>query len=1000
MTFKRWLQGGVLPGLLVMLVAGVTVAYARMQPSSATSPLSYDTAKRFDGNNIDMFVTNEGSYGLNQSTGNAGLIYPKGTENTALFAAGIWIGAKVNGDIRVRVAEYADTYVPGPIFTSTTWGDPADTTYHVYKINAGDNAENNPNYKNWPVGDGAPTTPDGKPLLLGDQTLWSVYNDLNPVASTNNAATVAPLGVEIQQTTFGFNRTGALGNVVFVSFKIINKGANTLEDTYVSLWSDPDLGGSADDVVGCDTTLSLGYCYNATNNDVNYGSSPPAIGFDFFQGPIGDDGNRLGMVSFNKYINGTDAAAPQESYNYMQGLSKTGEPVVDPTTGKVTRYQVPGDPVAGTGWLDNNPADRRMMLSSGPFTMAPGDTQVVVGAIIVGQGKDRLTSVTALKFNDFFAQTAFDANFDLPSPPPRPVVHAAALDGEIVLQWGDLSETTYDEPGYLFEGYNVYAGASVAGPWKRVATFDANNNVSIIFDDQFDPNTGVVINQPVQFGNDGGIKHSFSTKSDLYNGGELANDRPYFFAVTAYSYGAEEGAGLRTLENSIEPARVVPQLLPAGVRYQDGVVGDTLAVTRVSGTSDGVVFPIVVDPTMTTGDTYEITFGLDETGPYWDLKTSSGRAVLTKQRNQTGDDSYLIADGIMWKVVGALPGFKHNKKGNPMIDEINGPGGVEVPPDVNRGPGNDVFHSYNSTRQWLLSCGGGDGGEGRLTRNGDDNANLTSSDLLMKWDGDPDNLGFWALDDGAIGPLPFGFYLKDPVTNVETRLIPVLTGSAFTTGVYDYPDSAQMSDPYSGWPCTDWCYPYTFTGTYADFLADARDNGVIDNDPRMNELCARLIVAWGDTTTAPTFPALGTVIKFTTTKPNSNLDSFRISTAGVSFNGTAAKNDLKNVRVVPNPYFAHSQYELNQFYRSVKFTALPPECTIRIFNLAGDLIRTLQKTPDGTSIMEWNLLTDRYLPVGSGVYVYHIEAKDGARTVGTTVGRMAVFIEKERLNTF
>jgi hypothetical protein len=36
------------------------------------------------------------------------------------------------------------------------------------------------------------------------------------------------------------------------------------------------------------------------------------------------------------------------------------------------------------------------------------------------------------------------------------------------------------------------------------------------------------------------------------------------------------------------------------------------------------------------------------------------------------------------------------------------------------------------------------------------------------------------------------------------------------------------------------------------------------------------------------------------------------------------------------------------------------------------------------------------LPVGSGVYVYHVEVPN----VGDTVGRLVVFMEKERLNDF
>src|SRR6185436_130084 len=133
------------------------------------------------------------------------------------------------------------------------------------------------------------------PDVLGDMMMWAVYNDANPANHTNDAGGSAPLGVEIQQTTFAFNRQGALGGTVFMSYKLINKGGQTLDSMYISQWADPDLGGAAgytDDLVGCDTLpdgtgkpRSLGFVYNSTNNDGGYGSAPPALGYDFFRGP-------------------------------------------------------------------------------------------------------------------------------------------------------------------------------------------------------------------------------------------------------------------------------------------------------------------------------------------------------------------------------------------------------------------------------------------------------------------------------------------------------------------------------------------------------------------------------------------------------------------------------------------------------------------------------------------------------------------------------------------
>jgi len=364
-----------------------------------------------DVNNLDMAVTNHGSIAFDLITGNAGLIYPRGSTNTVVFAAGPWIGAMVGGDLRVAVGEYSQEFVPGPMRNGTFLPD--QPRFRNFKIFRGNTTS--PDYLNWPVEDGAPVDAGGKPALLGDAMTWCVYNDADPAFHTNNSGTTQPLGIEVQQSTLAFDRAGPLGNTIFVKLKVANRGFNQLDGAYLTLWGDPDLGGFTDDLVGCDTTRSLGYCYNATDADQQYGSSPPAVGFDLLRGPIVQRSpgvfDTLGMTSFAKFINGTDPVNPVESYNYMRGLNRDGSPihVYDDTLAPVTTFQVSGDPVAFTGWLDTNSADRRLMVSSGPFTMSPGDSQEVVLAIIVGQGTDRLTSITQLKSSDDFVQSAFDA---------------------------------------------------------------------------------------------------------------------------------------------------------------------------------------------------------------------------------------------------------------------------------------------------------------------------------------------------------------------------------------------------------------------------------------------------------------------------------------------------------------------------------------------------------------------------------------------------------------
>ncbi|TMQ47305.1 MAG: hypothetical protein E6K71_10310 [Candidatus Eisenbacteria bacterium] len=405
---------------LRILIAWGVLALASASPSAGArpdttparpvphAPSIIDNTARMDANNLDMVVTNHGSFAYDLLTGGAGLIYPKGSTRTAVFAAGPWIGGKLAGIIQVAVGEYAQEFVPGPMLGGTF--QPDQPAFKSYKIERGNTTS--PDYLNWPVSQGAPLGKDGKPLLLGDVTIWSVYNDADP--SQHIVQGTEPLGVEIQQTTFAFNRSGPLGNTIFLRFKLINKGNFTIQDTYFSLWSDPDLGGFTDDLVGYDMTLGMGYCYNATNSDAVYGAMPPAVGYCLLGGPIrsapcGSD--TLGVTSFIKYINGTDPRTADEVYNYLQGLHADGTPfhVNDDPDQPFTTFLVSGDPVAGTGWLDSNPADRRLAVTTGPFLLQPTEAKEIAFAILVGQGTDRLSSISELRNTAGVAKEAYRA---------------------------------------------------------------------------------------------------------------------------------------------------------------------------------------------------------------------------------------------------------------------------------------------------------------------------------------------------------------------------------------------------------------------------------------------------------------------------------------------------------------------------------------------------------------------------------------------------------------
>lgn len=80
---------------------------------------------------------------------------------------------------------------------------------------------------------------------------------------------------------------------------------------------------------------------------------------------------------------------------------------------------------------------------------------------------------------------------------------------------------------------------------------------------------------------------------------------------------------------------------------------------------------------------------------------------------------------------------------------------------------------------------------------------------------------------------------------------------------------------------------------------------------------------------------------------------------------------LEDIKVVPNPYVAANVFETNSYERELHFTHLPASCTIRIFNIAGELIISLNHD-DGTSEASWNLRTSANQEVSPGLYFYHV----------------------------
>jgi hypothetical protein len=312
----------------------------------------------------------------------------------------------------------------------------------------------------------------------------------------------------------------------------------------------------------------------------------------------------------------------------MQGrVGTTGDIFPDPFTGGSSVFALYGDPLdpnpSTAGWLDGqqHPAgDRRAGMASGPFTMAPGDTQEVVVAEIAAQGSNNLNSVSLLKSYDKIAQDAYDKFFVLPSPPRTPNVSATGLDQQIVLNWGfDLERVdeteSLNKENFTFQGYNVYQlpdPTATKDEAVRIATFDLVDGIKAVKDRTVDPVSGEEEIVVVQFGGDYGIERSITIDKNYITNTPLNNGSRYYFAVTSYAIFNQSGEPdpiqvPNNLENPFIVITVVPQSENPGVQYGEDP-GSELDVDHTTGLADGFPVVTVVDPSATTGHEYEVFF--------------------------------------------------------------------------------------------------------------------------------------------------------------------------------------------------------------------------------------------------------------------------------------------------------------------------------------------------------------------------------------------------------
>ncbi len=1087
------------------------------------------SSTRFNINNTSTWIYNNGSSDI-QPNGNSGFIFPKFSNKAPFFQSGFLWGGKLDGGaISVSGSAYRQGTRPGRIIAPGQRQSESDNDVRIYRVRRDVPGYADPSkmlnkvkaeardegvtgsevvaqyildWNEWPAQYGAPyedldkngaydPTKDIPGFPGADQTVWFVNNDLD-AATMDFMYGSLPVGIEQQVTIWGYNKAGDLGNMLFRKYLIINKNAakKPLTDAYVTMWSDPDNGDAADDYVGLDTTLSLQYIYNAKASDATYGTTPPAAGFDFFQGPrIRTNKNTDTAIYKNKkwpnfknlpatgayyFVNAgtSDYQDPQQGasagsiqfYNLMQGKTRNGNyfPVptqITPRTENVTKFPLSGDPVTGTGYIDgivNVPGDRRMGMASGPFNLAFGDTQeVVVAQICAGAraGISNIRAITLLKNADKEAQKAFDNFFPKPTPFLNPSVEVVPGDRQVVLNWGSdivSAKTTesYKDEFYYFQGYEVYQlateGSTLEDPSTvRIGTYDIIDGRTSIIGGDIDPVSSDPITKVYHYGKDSGLQRQIILNKNYLTNENLNNGSKYFYAVRAYAITDSVFIDTKSITTTLDVLTAIPQTPDPGVVLKSKA-GDKIEAVHSKGGSDGKAFAIVVDPTKVTGKTYKVTFKVDTKGAtYWQLSDGS-KIVLDNQYNQADNGDYFIVDGLMVKVTGPTDlGVKQSdsfttsdKKlwgwdiagtrrftwagGDPQgafhlesfgnTEALGGHGtlGWWHPGSYfTRGPMNDVVKATELKNVELRLAKVDFPGDYNPTFDENDvNVSFAYRYLRLANAATPAKPEFAPFIISKLGSYSYQDYKKSvPLSawNIDDPAAPKRlavghlennVAAGLVDGKYWPGSNATVTD--NAITVREWLYifdePYTTTP-----LDQNMGQQILAGNKSTNSRIM-FTAMWNRRNGSNAWSAATGTDKFFIypNKPNSTADEFTFTAPTATFSAEQAALDVDKVNVFPNPYYGVNSQEINKYQRFVTFNHLPKMATIRIFNLAGQLVRTLDKNTD-SQYHRWDLKNFDNLPVASGMYVVQVDMP--AQSVKKTL-KLIVIQETQVLDKF
>jgi len=561
-------------------------------------------------------------------------------------------------------------------------------------------------------------------------------------------------------------------------------------------------------------------------------------------------------------------------------------------------------------------------MSSGPYTINPGDTLVFYTAIVAGETFEELVNFADVAIN------AVAADFNLPKPPTRPTLSGSAGDFKATVYWNDISETSFDEfSGYDFEGYRLYRSKDKGVNWNKIAEFDLVNTT----------------------GKNTGLQYSF-VDTTVINGFE------YWYTITAYDKGSSTIESLESpIGNSLDAVNTV-SIIP-----RSEAIGRSLVVVEEinnlnTGSSNYNLEAFTIDDETLAGNEYKSTFNFVARKEVGDLATNV--SVVVTDSNATKPYKYTLTFTSA-----------------------------------------TAFDLKNETTDSIYRAGYNYPYGGRTLTITGEGIRIVMQDTA----GTPDQ---FRPENGDVISVSYAINVnKNSVDNVISDR-PYQTGQVTTTtdGIslqLAAPEIIKSVSRIGGTDNVDMTFEVVNEANVSNsiYVASIEGNGtrngngfvllsVSGTSIQLDTLFNEDTFVFGGIEGTITFPnatppSAGNKFSVETVKPilPNIKDSYSFKIAGSKVDYQQVKNELDKIKVVPNPYIVSSLWEpefgelRKEPLRQIQFINLPPECTIYIFTIDADLIKTIDhNATNGTEV--WDLRTEGGRELSAGMYIYVVKTKD------------------------